>query len=77
MEIKDAIDILNYKKPGHWRNPNHEEIDEIINLLQQGKKCKQIWEEFSYYVLGISKVLPNKIEELEQKYFQKGENENG
>jgi len=42
MEIKDAIDILNYKKPGHWRNPNHGEIDEIIKLLKEFDKYKKI-----------------------------------
>ena len=71
MKTKDAINILDYKKIEHWKNPSHEEIDEIINLLRQGKKYEEIWEEFRYYISGISKVLSNKIDELEQKYFPK------
>ena len=42
MEIKEAISILDYKKSTHWRNPTHEEIDEIIKLLKEFDKCRKI-----------------------------------
>ena len=45
--------------------------DGIISLLKRGEKYEQMWEEFQYYISGISKVLPNKMCSLEQKYFPK------
>ena len=38
MEIKKAIELLDYKRPAYWRFPSHEEIDEIIILLKQLEK---------------------------------------
>lgn len=64
--LKDAEEIAELNK---WR------IDKVIELLQRGEKFEQMWEEFQYYVLGIAKALPNKINELEQKYFPKPKKE--
>lgn len=58
---------------------NSKEINDIIELFQQGEKYRQMWEElFTDYGMspilsdeGYSHMLYKTMQELEQKYFPK------
>jgi len=50
MEVKEAIDFLERLQNPHleWLKKHNDNIDEIISLLQQGEKYRQIVEEIKY-----------------------------
>ena len=56
-----------------FHRDDYKSLNVVIDLLERGKKFENMWEEFSYYISGISKVLSNKMDDLEQKYFPKEE----
>jgi len=47
MEVKEAIEFMELYKYNHINEPCQEEegINEVISLLQQGEKYRQMWEE--------------------------------
>ena len=88
MEVKEAIDFLERLQNPHleWLKKHNDNIDEIISLLQQGEKYRQMWEEFKkeYSIdwnlieLGYldiqyadQKDLEITMNKFEQKYFPK------
>ena len=47
MEVKEAIDFLERLQNPHleWLKKHNDNIDEIISLLQQGEKYRQMLED--------------------------------
>ena len=98
MEVKKAIEFMNneikreiiYSKGilvGAKESPRDKKIDEIISLLQQGEKYRQMWEELEKYrqmweeldeFIGYSDYdILQVMERLKQKYFPKEEKGDG
>ena len=83
MEVKEAIEFLDKKNRYVLPKTNQEvehndEIDDIISLLQQGEKYRQMWEEFEEeygeYVIRMNyenKPICMRMEYIKQKYFPK------
>ena len=79
MEVKEAIEIINgmhRRIIGEWAHSDKEEedirkeLDEIISLLQQGEKYRQIVEEIissRYFSARDNEYLKS----FKQKYFPK------
>ena len=72
MNMKEAIDEVYqvfYMKYGKFGN---QKADDIISLLQQGEKYRQMWEEMEGRARGyFSPNLLFLMEELKQKYPKK------
>lgn len=79
MEVKEAIDEVYqvfYVKYGKFGN---QKADDIIDLLQQGEKYKQMWEELNkgnYALIEFDDEVYKKegtksFTDIEQKYFPK------
>jgi len=88
MEVKKAIEFMNneikreiiYSKGilvGAKESPRDKKIDEIISLLQQGEKYRQMWEELDEFIGYSDYDILQVMERLKQKYFPKEEKGDG
>jgi len=81
MNTKEAIDFCNSI---HGDSADEGYKEEVISLLQQGEKYKQMWEELdTMYITGIIPEIPNEecgflygvqkyiLKTIKQKYFPK------
>lgn len=68
MEVKEAIDIVRLNTKA-----SYEQIDELISLLQQSDKYKQMWEELYFNKIKWNDYsITVYMQELIKKYFSEG-----
>jgi len=72
MNTQEAIEWLEVEKQMSYNDRTQKCTREVITLLQQGEKYRQMWEEFKGKARGYNAI--NQIylmEDLQQKYFPK------
>ena len=83
MEVKEAIDFLERLQNPHleWLKKHNDNIDEIISLLQQGEKYRQMLEDIrlecndtliEFPKSKITYSFNDIFKMFKQKYFPKG-----
>ena len=88
MEVKEAIEYLeeeierlkdwNRMQEGYLSKPTKTDIYrgkliQVLTLLQQGEKYRQMWEEIVKLEYNDEIIVRSDLEEILQKYFPKEE----
>ena len=74
MEVKEAIEFLRLTRLESGCISERKDYDDIVELLQEGEKYRQMWEGLkkSYGGLNVMNYpIWDEMEILEQKYFPK------
>ena len=76
METKKAIDFLERLQNPHleWLKKHNDDIDEIISLLQQGEKYREIIESIKWHIKTSKEINPEVYGWLKfiERIIQKG-----